>query len=807
MGIWGSWNSPLHPGCPGFKLPALDRFATVAAVKRKQQKARKAPSRKGTVGQAATIVPAPRRRFWFRVLAVLAVPLLVLLLAEAGLRLAGYGYSTAFFKPLEIDGRQMLVENDKFGWRFFPRSVARAPAPVVIPAVKEPGTFRIFVFGESAALGDPRPAYGFSRYLEVLLRERFPEGRFEVVNVAMTAISSHVIREIARECAALDGDLWIVYAGNNEYYGPFGAGTVFGASALPLPLVRAQLALQRTRFGQLLADVAGRLRGAAGSEAPDWTGLRMFVGHELAPSDPRRKVVQRNFAKNLEAIFRYGTRAGAEILMVDMAVNLRDCAPFASMDSPGLAATDLEEWRKLYRSGAVLQDSGEIIGALPILRVAAIENSDHAEATFRRAEAELVASNQVEAAVLFAEARNLDALPLRADGGLMVAAAEIKLGSMKDRLRWVRVDRALADKDELGLPGAEAFYEHVHLTFTGNYRLARTVADDVKELLPGGETFGKETGWSVEWASQAVCERRLGLTDWNRSTALEDMVVRLLDAPYTNQLHAAERVQRLWDELGRRRERMDPISELEASAAYKEALKRSPQDHRLYENQAEFRELTGDLAGAAQGWEQVQKLLPHHFSGWYHQGRLLRKVGQTEEARAALEKSLELRPDLAEARLELASLDVAAKQLESALAQCDVALRLRPNQARPHVLRADILARLDRREEALASLREAIRVQPSDWEAHYLLGVELAVEEKLPEAETCFAEAVRLNPGHVLSHVNLGVALAKQARFADAAAQFQEALRLDPVNQSALQALAMIRSLDRGTGSGPSSQP
>lgn len=51
-------------------------------------------------------------------------------------------------------------------------------------------------------MGDPQPAYGASRYLEVLLRERFPHEKFEVVNLGVTAINSHVILPIAREVAS-----------------------------------------------------------------------------------------------------------------------------------------------------------------------------------------------------------------------------------------------------------------------------------------------------------------------------------------------------------------------------------------------------------------------------------------------------------------------------------------------------------------------------------------------------------------------------------------------------------------------------
>lgn len=99
---------------------------------------------------------------------------------------------------MRIVDREMLVENDSFGFRFFPPDVARLPRPIMIEARKPADVFRIFVFGESAAEGDPDPAYGPARFLEVLLRERFPQQRFEIVNVAVTANDFHAIFPIAR---------------------------------------------------------------------------------------------------------------------------------------------------------------------------------------------------------------------------------------------------------------------------------------------------------------------------------------------------------------------------------------------------------------------------------------------------------------------------------------------------------------------------------------------------------------------------------------------------------------------------------
>ena len=115
---------------------------------------------------------------WFRVIAI-AVPLVNLLLLEFILRAVGFGYSTSFFLKTQINGQPVFIENQQFSKRYFPPGLERTPQPTIFPAVKPPGTFRIFVLGESAAMGDPEPAFGFPRQLEVLLREALPGKRIE----------------------------------------------------------------------------------------------------------------------------------------------------------------------------------------------------------------------------------------------------------------------------------------------------------------------------------------------------------------------------------------------------------------------------------------------------------------------------------------------------------------------------------------------------------------------------------------------------------------------------------------------------
>jgi len=200
--------------------------------------------------------------------------------------------------------------------------MARVPQALSIARDKPAGTIRIYVLGESAAYGDPQPRYGLARVLEAMLALRHPGMRFEVVNAAMTAINSHAVLPIAQDCGRAGGDIWVVYIGNNEVVGSFGASGVFGSQALPLPLIRASLALKTTRTGQCLERVieATRRRPADQSE---WGGMEMFLGQKVRADSPAMEAVYRNFQRNLADILRTGGKREVGIVLSTIKAKMR----------------------------------------------------------------------------------------------------------------------------------------------------------------------------------------------------------------------------------------------------------------------------------------------------------------------------------------------------------------------------------------------------------------------------------------------------------------------------------------------------
>ena len=746
---------------------------------------------------ASTSGLTPRRRLVFRLIALVVLPVVLLGGMELGLRLLGYGYSAAFFKSARVAGREVWVENDQFGRRFFPSSMARTPAPVVVDPIKAAGVFRIVLFGESAALGDPRPGFGYGRYLQVLLEEAFPGKRFEVVCVAMTAINSHAILPIARECARLKADLWLVSIGNNEMAGPFGANTVFGFQARQASFVRWLLWSQETRLGQLALELGRKLKGSE-KQAGAWSGLKLFVGAEIAPEDPRRRVVYENFQQNLRDIVETGKSAGARVVVASVASNLRDCAPFASKHAAGRSATPEFDSlvRQVSKSFATRDWTNALAGCSKLIAM----EPGFAETYYV---AGLCQSSAVpsEARASFEKARDRDALPFRADSALNSIASQVASAAGSETVRFLDAEKLIGQSPQGDvIPGQDLFYEHVHLTFDGNYRMARLLAESASGWIQKAVDLPAPT----EWAAQEVCEQKLGLSDWNRQAAWESMLYRILDAPFSNQVNHASHVRAVYAKAGEYKSKLVPGAIVDARFQHEEAVKARPEDHWVRQSFAEFLEMTGNVEDALAQWQKVRELLPHHFLPHYQTGRLLAKARKNEAAVAALNQALALRPDLAEALLELGQVAAGEGKSAEALARYEQAERLRPDDSKIQLQMAHVLAGRGEAIKAFERLKRAVELRPTSWEARYYLGVELAAQGKLPEAQREFESVVKLRPDHALAHFNLGVALAKQGRLLDARARFEEAVRLDPQHPQAKEFLEKLKDIKAPS---PSARP
>jgi tetratricopeptide (TPR) repeat protein len=757
-------------------------------------------------------LPMTRRKLWFfRLFVAIVFPVIFLLLVEFILRLVGFGYPTQFLLSSSHDGKKVFIQNNQFGWRFFGAEMARTPAAIFIPQKKAPDTVRIFVFGGSAAFGDPQPNFGLPHMLEAMLELRHPGTRFEVVNAAMTAINSNVVLPIARDCAGAGGDVWVIYLGNNEVVGPFGAGTVFGQQVPPLPLIHFDLALKATRIGQLIDDIRGKIEKPP-PDRSEWGGMEMFLNQQVRQSDPRMAAVYDHFARNLADIIRVGRRSGAGVVVSTVPVNLRDCAPFASAHREGLSESDKIKWDGLYQSGIAAEKAGKDKEAAKWFHAAAQIDNRVAELRFRMANCDLALDEVDAARTNFIAARNLDTLRFRCDSRLNELIRQAVTDDGNPRVLLADAERAFAKHSPDGLPGDDLFYEHVHLTFKGNYLLARTLVPQIEKLLPAQVVSRGAT--NPAWPSEAECARRLGWSDWNKETSLRDILVRISDPPFVDQVNHAEQLQKLKAEMMKLAPALQPGGIRAAQKICEAAVAMAPDDPLLREQLTQLDQAAGDLPGAETNALRAVDLLPSSSDDWGQLGLILAHQRKFEAAAADFRHAFALDPENVWALQNLAQSLVELGHPEEAIRTYRRALDIKPrfgmawlglgqaleatgekaeaqdcyhkalenpiNQASAMTTMARFCESQGWAEAAATNFDTAIKLNPTDAMLYVEAGRNYAAAGHHAKAEQRYAEAVKLSPNLMPAHFLYGLELGRDGQAAAAAKQFQEAVRIMP---------------------------
>ena len=742
-------------------------------------------------GRGQRVKPSRLRRWLYRFIAMVVLPLLVLALVELGLRIGGVGYATTFFSP--IPGTDAYTVNPRFGWRFFPRDVSRQAWSFYLPKHKAPGVYRIFVLGGSAAQGVPDPGFSFARFLEVMLAETYPETTFEVVNTAMTAINSHVVVPIARDCAEHEPDLLIVYMGNNEVTGPFGVGTVFDTFTPSMKLIRASLAVKTTRLGQLAASV---IKSLAGDDAPTyWGGMEMFQGNRVTADDARLEKLYDHFRRNLEDIRHAGSDAGAAVIVCTVASNLTDCPPFASAHRGDLSEAQQTEWTTAVEAGIRCDQAGDAEGAVNHYLAALKIDDTHGELHFRLGQSYLTLGRDAVAREAFIRARDLDTLRFRTDSKLNQVIRDVAGEASGGRVALVDAERLLGSGGEgAALPGSDLFYEHVHLTLQGNYELARAIFPRVVEAL---SATIQADGPAPAPPSMARCAERLALTPWQRVEMLSYMVGMMGRPPFTGQLDNARRQARMQAAADAMAAQLGPEAVGQAKRRFRDALALAPEDVLIRRSAGRFFMFTGMLAEAEEHLRFVADRLPTDSAGHFELASLLLAQGRTFEANESLAQSIEVAADKAQVHARIAELQLTRRQIGEAAKHCRLSLDIRPNDPKMQATMGFIHVVRGEYAEAIPLLTRSIELSPGNAPTHQDLGVALVQSGRSDEGLEQLAKAVELAPKLLPARKYYALELTRRGQLAQAAAEYDQAARCvletveDPRGPGAAEAIGL----------------
>ena len=567
-----------------------------------------------------------------RLSASVLLPAFLLVLVEVTLSLCGYGYPTKLFENAG-DGKT-LTTNQKVAWQFYSHAKATSPTPLLL-SKRKAGAFRIFILGESAAAGTPDPAFGFARQLELMLREQYPSNRFEVVNAAMRGIDSHIVRQIAAECAELSPDIFIIYMGNNEMIGMHAPSPEEFQLTGNVHWLRLQHALKRTKLAQLGEAL---LRRTAKSVAQE-QDMEFFRRQRLAFDDPKRESVYRNYEVNLRDICRFAESAGAKAIVSSVAVNLRDFPPLGSLHRRGLTAEHLKQWEQFFFAGIAAESQRELSTALTNYESAARLDDHFAELLFRMARCDEATGKLDDARRHYTLARDWDAIQFRTDNRLNDITRSVATNA-SPQVQFVDMEKrfavsALADN---GVPGGKIFHEHVHLKFDGDYYVASSLLSEVAAALRLAPAADPPL-------TRDECARRLAYTPIDEGNMKVAIARLTANPPFLDQIEHAARQAAADTDVQQRMGQVRPEEIEQTIATYRQAIQARPDDWMLHFNLANLLNQVHQPQAAAAEFAEVVKRLPGQRNVRVGYGNALLQSGQRYEAAQQFAAALKVVPD------------------------------------------------------------------------------------------------------------------------------------------------------------------
>jgi Flp pilus assembly protein TadD len=136
-------------------------------------------------------------------------------------------------------------------------------------------------------------------------------------------------------------------------------------------------------------------------------------------------------------------------------------------------------------------------------------------------------------------------------------------------------------------------------------------------------------------------------------------------------------------------------------------------------------------------------------------GHLYWAQGRLGEAAAPFERALAFEPGNPTILIDLAKVNLAAKDYRGAVEAFHRALDVRPDDPPSWVSLGLASERLGNREGAIAAYRRAVSYDPSLYRVHNQLGTLLAQQGELLEARFCFERALEIRPDYAAARANL----------------------------------------------------
>lgn len=464
---------------------------------------------------------------WLLKVGLLLFGLGLIVFLELAFQAARYGGSADLFIPRTTwTGEKVFTRNFRAAHRYhnYDFNLSRYLHPVGAQATwgmetqeefkseKTPGTLRVLLIGSSSVRGFPLgKAFSFGKIFEIMLQKSAPKHVIEVINPAIDAMSSTMVRQMFEESLLCNPDMVVFYLGHNEFYG------VGGAASTKLPGLdgwpgKIFSFIQHLKLYRLLQKgyrkMADKVPFSGGSEPGEDRNLlkKMVDLDNVLPEGSRTGEAVARFRKNLASTVEQALEQKVNVVLMTVDSRLRDMPPLRSQPLSELPDSQRERVEGLIDDGRRLYESGHLEGAEETFREACRAAPAAADVHFLLGQTLLEANRVSEGKKELRLSRDLDRMPFRASSKIDSSIRSVAESFANDeKFNFVDIEHLFTELARDGVAGRDIFLEHVHFTFHGRYIMALALQDTVMkstlrerftmvpELIPREREFYEQT--------------------------------------------------------------------------------------------------------------------------------------------------------------------------------------------------------------------------------------------------------------------------------------------------------------------------
>ena len=415
---------------------------------------------------------SPRRRWAFRLLAVLCA-LLPFLVLEGAFAALGIGESDETIDPFVgfSDVVPLFELNPELETYVLSPKRFDFFAPEMFPARKGKDTFRIFCLGGSTVQGRPYSIEtSFTTWLRLALEKADASRKWEVINCGGISYASYRLTPILEECLAYEPDMFILCTGHNEFLEDRSYSHV---KMIPDSLATPAYWLSKSRIVNMASQMLeGRDRTKPVLTTDADAMLDYQNGIDAYHRDPDwHRAVAVHFKTNLQAMIRKSREAKIPILIMQPLSNLSGTPPFKSESGPlteqeSTAIGELiDEARRHYLD--------DLAGATQLWNQVCRADPLNARHWYEYGRCLEIQKRYDEAHRAYINARDCDICPLRMTSPLEDAMADVV---KREKVPFLNLHAYLESKTATGILGDQWLVDHVHPNFEGHQQIGLELA-------------------------------------------------------------------------------------------------------------------------------------------------------------------------------------------------------------------------------------------------------------------------------------------------------------------------------------------